>query len=79
VCALALHVLTLVAWAPSGRRVLFVYSNSPVWPTWSLSVSLFRFYAGTSDYNPLAIVIRPWRAPKVFRFWRTRTVPVGTG
>ena len=95
--ALALHLLTLIVWLPAGRRVLFVYSNSPVWkphieadvlprlpstaavlnwsersewPRWSLSVWLFRFYAGNREYNPLAIVIRPWCGPKLFRFWR---------
>jgi hypothetical protein len=95
--AIALHVLTLVVWLPTGRRVLFVYSDSPNWkshietevlprlppkavvlnwsqrsrwPWWSLSVWLFRFYAGTREYNPLAIVIRPWRGPKLFRFWK---------
>ena len=95
--AVALHLLTLVLWLPAGRRVLFVYSNSPVWKThieteilprlpstaavlnwsersqwssWSLSVLLFRFYGGYRQYNPLAIVVRPWRGPKLFRFWR---------
>jgi hypothetical protein len=95
--ALALHLLTLIIWIPTGRRVLFVYSNSPIWKAhietavlprlpstasvlnwsersqwsrWSLSVWLFRFYAGSREYNPLAIVIRPWRGPKLFRFWQ---------
>ena len=95
--ALALHFLILILWLPAGRRVLFVYSNSPTWkrhieaevlprlpstaavlnwsersqwPRWSLSVWLFRFYAGNRAYNPLAIVICPWRGPKLFRFWR---------
>ena len=29
--AFALHLLTLILWLPSGRRVLFVYSNGPEW------------------------------------------------
>jgi hypothetical protein len=95
--AVALHLLTLLLWLPAGRRVLFVYSNSPVWKThieaeilprlpstaavlnwsersqwssWSLPVWLFRFYGGRREYNPLAVLVRPWRGPKVFRFWR---------
>jgi len=95
--ALVLHLLTLTIWIPVGRRVLFVYSDSPVWkvhietevlprlPTtaavlnwsersrwspWSLSVRLFRYYAGTTEYNPLGIVVHPLLGPKVFRFWR---------
>ena len=94
--AVALHLLTLILWLPVGRRVLFIYSNSPVWKThieteilprlpptaavlnWSersrwtslsLAVLMFRFYGGSRQYNPLAIVIRPWRGPKLFRFW----------
>jgi hypothetical protein len=95
--ALALHLLTLIIWIPVGRRVLFVYSDSPVWKVhietevlprlpstatvlnwsersrwsrWSLSVRLVRFYAGTTEYNPLGIVVRPFLGPKLFRFWR---------
>jgi len=95
--AVALHLLALILWVPVGRRVLFVYSNSPIWKahieseilprlpstaavlnwserarwsSWSLSVWLFRFYGGTRQYNPLALVLRPWRGPKLFRFWR---------
>lgn len=95
--ALGLHVAALVLWAPRGRRVLFVYSDSPVWkdhiertllprlprsavvlnwsersrwPSLNLAVWLFRFYAGRREYNPFALVIRPLRGPKTFRFWR---------
>jgi len=95
--ALALHLLTLIVWLPVGRRVLFIYSDSPVWKVhietevlprlpstasvlnwsersrwsrWSLSVWLFRFYAGTSEFNPLGIVVSPWWRPELFRFWR---------
>jgi hypothetical protein len=31
IAALLLHLALWVVWVPSGRRVLFVYSNSPVW------------------------------------------------
>jgi len=95
--AVALHLLALILWVPAGRRVLFVYSDSPIWKahieaevlprlpstaavlnwserarwsSWSLSVWLFRFYGGSREYNPLAIIVQPWRGPKVFRFWR---------
>jgi hypothetical protein len=95
--AISLHVVTLIVWSPRGRRVLFVYSDSPVWKeyvetnilprlpksavilNWSqrsrwrsvdLAVWLFRFYGGWREYNPLALVIRPLRGPRVFRFWR---------
>ena len=29
--ALLLHMALWLVWGPLGRRVLFVYSNSPVW------------------------------------------------
>jgi hypothetical protein len=54
---------------PSTAAVLN-WSERSHWSFWSLSVWLFRFYAGTREYNPLAIVVRPWRGPKLFRFWR---------
>ena len=31
IAALFLHLALWLVWVPSGRRVLFVYSNSPVW------------------------------------------------
>lgn len=92
-----LQVATALTWLPRGRRVLFVYSNSPVWrdyivqnilprlppssvvlnwseradwPSWNLGVWLFWVYAGSREYNPIAIVVRPLRAPLRFRFWR---------
>jgi hypothetical protein len=54
---------------PSTAAILN-WSERSQWSRWNLSVWLFRFYAGNREYNPLAIVIRPWRGPKLFRFWR---------
>jgi hypothetical protein len=95
--ALAIHLAVLLWWVPKGRRVIFVYSNSPnwqeyveanilprlpktatvlnwsersVWPFWSVAVWTFNLYGGSREFNPLGIVIRPFRTPKRFRFWR---------
>ena len=95
--ALLLHVSVWLLWSPAGRRVLFVYSNSPVWQSyiednilprlprgsvvlnwserrrwrwWSLSVAVFHLFDGTRDFNPLAVVVRPLRWGRAFRFWR---------
>jgi hypothetical protein len=92
--AVLLHVLLWLLW---GRRVLFVYSNSPVWqsyieehllPTlphgsvvlnwserrhwkrWSLASAAFRFFGGRREFNPLAVVVRPFHWSRTFRFWR---------
>ena len=54
---------------PSTASVLN-WSERSEWPFWSLSVWLFRFHAGNREYNPLAIVVRPWGPPKIFRFWK---------
>jgi hypothetical protein len=50
--------------------VILNWSQRNRWPTLSLAVCLFRFYGGSREYNPLALVIRPLRGPRVFRFWR---------
>jgi hypothetical protein len=94
--ALSLHVLLWLLWSPVGRRVLVVYSDSPIWQPffenriiprlppssivlnwfgrrrwrrWSLAYLAFRFFAGR-EFNPLAVVIRPLRWGRTFRFWR---------
>ena len=95
--ALLLHILLWMFWSPVGMRVLFVYSNSPVWQSyiednilprlpqgsvvlnwsergcwrwWSLSAAVFHFFGGSREFNPLAVVVRPLRRVRVFRFWR---------
>ena len=95
--ALLIHVALWVAWVPFGRRVLFVYSNSPVWQEyieqnliprlpkrslvlnwsdrkqwkrWSLARLAFAFFGGEREFNPLALVVRPFRWTKSFRFWQ---------
>jgi hypothetical protein len=64
------HIETEVLPRLPRTAAVLNWSERSGWPFWSLSVWLFRFYAGSRDYNPLAIVVRPWGTPKVFRFWR---------
>lgn len=95
--AVSLHVLVWLLWSPAGKRVLLVYSNSPVWQSYiennilprlpqdavvlnwserrnwrrrSLSVAVFRFFGGRREFNPLAVVIKPLRWGRTFRFWQ---------
>ena len=97
IAAILLHLALWLAWAPFGRRVLFVYSNSPVWQQyieenilprlprrsvvlnwsqrrhwsrWALGYWAFYFFGGRREFNPLAVVVRPLRKSRVFRFWR---------
>lgn len=34
-----------------------------------LKVLTFYYFGGKSEFNPLAVVFRPFRRAKVFRFW----------
>lgn len=96
--ALVLHILLWLFWSPAGKRVLLVYSNSPVWQShiednilprlprgsvvvlnwserrrwrwWWLSAALFRYFGGSREFNPLAVVVQPLRWGRTFRFWR---------
>ena len=95
--AFLLHVLLWLLWSPAGKRVLFVYSNSPVWQSyiennilprlprgsvvlnwserrrwrwWSLSAAVFHFHGCSREFNPLAVIVRPLRWGRAFRFWR---------
>lgn len=92
-----LHLALWITWVPRGKRVLFVYSNSPVWQPyveenilprlpkgsvvlnwserrnwnrWALSSLTFRTFGGRKNFNPLAVVVRPLRGVRVFRFWQ---------
>ena len=59
------HVLPAV-----GRRAAVLnWSERKLWRC-SFAVTLFRFFGGTRDFNPLAIVFRPLTWPRRFRFYR---------
>jgi len=51
------------------RGVVLNWSDRKRW-RYSLPVVLFRFFAGTRDVNPLAIVFEPAAWPRRFRFYR---------
>jgi hypothetical protein len=97
VYALLLHIALWLVWGASGRNVLFVYSNSPVWQDyveenilprlphsalvlnwserrmwkrWTLGYLTFRFFGGSREFNPLAVIVRPLKWGKCFRFWK---------
>jgi hypothetical protein len=50
------------------RAVVLNWSDRARWPL-SLPVALFRMFAGTREFNPLAIVFRPFAWPRRFRFY----------
>lgn len=90
-----LHLRIWFRWSRSGRDILFVYSNSPIWKEYieenllphlgdravilnwserkqwprSLEKEVFRHFGGDKEFNPMAVVLRPFRRSHVYRFW----------
>jgi len=58
------HVLPAIG----GRGVVLNWSERRRWP-YSLSVALFRLFAGRRNFNPLAIVFQPLTWPRRFPFY----------
>jgi hypothetical protein len=62
--------------AVQGRAVVLNWSERRRW-RWSLAVALFRVFGGSRNFNPLALIVRPFRWPRALRFFqpfRTRRV-----
>lgn len=55
--------------AVGPRGVVLNWSERKRWK-WSLPVALFRAFAGSREFNPIAIVFRPFRWPRRFRFYQ---------
>jgi len=55
----------------ASRAVILNYSDRRHWlhRCW-LSSLVFRFFGGSSEYNPLAVYFRPFRRHRTFRFWQ---------
>jgi hypothetical protein len=55
--------------AVDGRGDVLNWSERKQW-SYSLPVALFRFFGGTREFNPLAIVFQPLAWPRRFPFYR---------
>ena len=94
---ICLHLAVWTLWLPRSKRLLFVYSDSPIWQAhiethilprireqavilnwsqrrqWSsrrsLAVAVFRHFGGYREFNPMAVVFRPFRLRRTFRFF----------
>jgi hypothetical protein len=53
----------------AGRAVVLNWSERERWRG-SLAVRAFRHFGGDRAFNPLAVVFRPFRRARVFRFWQ---------
>jgi hypothetical protein len=54
--------------AVGSRGVVLDWSRRKQWP-YSFPVALFKFFAGTREFNPVAIVFEPLVWPRRFRFY----------
>ncbi len=53
------------------QAVVLNWSEHRRWPRrWCLAVAVFKFFGGSREFNPVAVVFRPFRRAKVFRFFR---------
>jgi hypothetical protein len=96
--SICLHLAVWLLWLPRSKRLLFVYSNSPIWQSYveahilpvireqavilnwsqrrewplrhSLAVAVFKHFGGYREFNPMAVVFRPLRLARVFRFFQ---------
>ena len=89
-------ILYFVIWLTwTKQRVLFVYSDSPIWKgyiereilpyiqnravilnwserrNWKTSLAglAFRYFGGYRNFNPIALVFRPFRFVRTYRFF----------
>jgi hypothetical protein len=55
------------------RAVVLNWSERKKWKRFSLGAQVFHHLGGSSEFNPLVILFRPFCKAKTFRFW----VPFG--
>jgi protein-S-isoprenylcysteine O-methyltransferase Ste14 len=54
-----------------ARSIILNWSQRKSWRRMrSLSVLVFDYFGGVREFNPMAIVFRPFRRPKTFRFYQ---------
>lgn len=46
------------------------WSERKKWKQVSLLVLIFKHYGGSKEYNPLGIILRPFKKTKIYRFWK---------
>jgi len=56
--------------ALEGRAVVLNWSERTTWRGRSLAVLASRYFGGDREFNPMAVVFRPGRFRRVFRFWK---------
>jgi hypothetical protein len=51
------------------RAIVMNWSERRRWSEFSLATACFRHFSGAREFNPLAVVFRPLRRAKIFRFF----------
>src|SRR6266545_1409810 len=51
-----------------GKAVILNWSERKSWKN-SLSILAFRYFGGSRNFNPIAIVFRPFQLAKTYRFY----------
>ncbi len=51
------------------RAIMLNWSRRSQWKRTSLPVLAFRYFGGSRKYNPMAVVFRPFRRARRFRFY----------
>jgi hypothetical protein len=62
------YMLEKVLPAVRERAVLLNWSERKRWKR-SLATRLFWYFAGDQSFNPMVMLIRPFRFPQRFRYW----------
>jgi hypothetical protein len=52
------------------KAVILNWSERKVWKTLSLASLAFRYFGGSREFNPMAVVLRPLHWAKTFRFYK---------
>jgi hypothetical protein len=63
------HVEQNVLPALGSRVIVLNWSDHKRWH-FSLSTMAFNYFSTRAEFNPMAIVFRPMRLARIFRFWR---------
>ena len=55
----------------AAKAMVLNWSARKKWERrFSLPALVFSYFGGRREFNPLAVVFRPWRRAKTFRFWQ---------
>jgi hypothetical protein len=63
------HLQKAILPALESRAIVLNWSERDSWP-FGLAATVFRHFGGAREFNPMAIVFRPFRPARVFRFWQ---------